>query len=331
MSPTLAILIGPVRLAISIAIGVALLAVLAFLLAFREGRKTLQKFYYLTRNLFGIDIGLGGAIRLLLLSAVPAVAVAFVKGLTTTLGFDWHLFIYALLGLLALNVINNFLGNSMSIRDFFSPKSGRKWHGQRKSAQAGIIKRININIASGTISETEIRSILSDILDVIVLHVRDYRGSHQDKKKEVFASLLIEQGDDVVVVARDSLSHTSQYERRIPAVYSKALMLCGRAMAAKKALSIGKLRDEYPEGPQNKPYASILAIPLFSSDGDRVFGCVSVDCSKPYFFQSFTPDQVENDLENSLQPYLQLITMVSECFVGRDNDQLQAGLIQLAG
>ena len=102
-------------------------------------------------------------------------------------------------------------------------------------------------------------------------------------------------------------------------------------MAAKKALSIGKLREEYPEGPQNKPYASILAIPLFNSDGESIFGCLSIDCSKPYFFQSFTPDEVENDMENSLQPYLQLITMVAECFVGRDSNQLREGLINQLG
>jgi len=298
------------------------------MLAIPDGRKTLQKFYYLTKNLFGIDIGLGGFVRLLLFSSVAALIPAFVKGLSAGHTFDWHLFTYVVLVLVGLNLLNNLLTSSTSIRDFFSPKSGRKWLAQRKAAQAGIIKRINVNIPSAaTISDAEIKSILTDILDVIVLHVRDYRGSHQDKKKEVFASLLIERGDDLVVVARDSLSHSSQYERHIPAVYSKATMLCGRAMVAKKALSIGKLRAEYPEGPQNKPYASILAIPLFDSINNEAFGCVSVDCSKPYFFQSFTPDQVENEMENSLQPYLQLITMVAESFVGRDGNQLRDGLI----
>jgi len=89
-------------------------------------------------------------------------------------------------------------------------------------------------------------------------------------------------------------------------------------MAARKVLSVGELIYSYPEGPQNKPYRSILGIPLFGAQGDAAYGALSIDCSEPYFFDSFSPGQVENDLENSLQPYAHLITLTLEALVSTD-------------
>ena len=299
---------------------------MAFLFAFKDGRKSLRKFWHLALNLIGIDIGIRGFVRILLLSFLPAVTVAFAKGFGEK-GFDWHLFFSIGLVVLLANFLNNFISGTDKIKDFLSPKSGRKWLNERKAALAGIIKRINLSLAKDSLSQAEVQQTVKEILDLIVLHVRDYRGHHNIQKKEVFANLLIERGDDLVVVCRDSVSESPQYERPIPAVYSKAGMLCGRAMEARKPLSIGMLTDEHPEGPQNKPYKSILALPLFTTSDDRVYGCVSVDCSRPYFFQSFTPEAAENQMENSLQPYLQLITMALECFVGRSFDQTAERLL----
>ena len=48
------------------------------------------------------------------------------------------------------------------------------------------------------------------------------------------------------------------------------------------------------------------------------YGVLSVDCSQPYFFESFAPGKVENDLENSLQPYAHLITLTLEALISTD-------------
>jgi hypothetical protein len=134
-----------------------------------------------------------------------------------------------------------------------------------------------LNVAAqGRISEKELRVILREILDLIVLHVRDYRGSRKEKPKEVFANLLVEDGNNLVVVMRDSMSHSAEYERPIPRTYPKASLACGRAIMAKKPFSVGRLIDEYPEGPKNKPYRSILAIPLFP----KVAGKIDKDCDR---------------------------------------------------
>lgn len=308
----------PMKIIVGIAVFGFLLA--AFLL-FRssKAKNSTRRFWYLTLNMLGIDVGLRGIAWIVLLSLVASLIVAIPRGFSTGQRFDWRLVLEIFGFVVFLQFLNNFLNTSRKLRDFFAPKSGRKWLGQRKTALAGIIKKINIHIASdATPSESEIKQMLRDVLDLIVLHVRDYRGSHDTKRKEVFASLLINANDDeLAVVMRDSLAHSTEYKRPIPAFYRRELMLCGNAMFLRKALSIGMLSIEDPEGPKDKPYKSILAMPLFNTANDEVYGCLSVDCSKPYFFQSFEPDQVENEMENSLQPYLQLITMILECFLGR--------------
>ena len=123
-----------------------------------------------------------------------------------------------------------------------------------------------INQQSTSVDDT--KAILRDLLDVIVLHVRDHRGNFRDDRIEVFANLLLVDGQDLVVVARDKGSHSVRYHRPVPARHARSAMLCGRAIESKKVLTVGLLTQAYPEGPVNKPYKSILALPLFSADGD---------------------------------------------------------------
>ena len=63
-------------------------------------------------------------------------------------------------------------------------------------------------------------------------------------------------------------------------------------------------------------------VKMISSDDATVLGALSVDSSRPYFFQSFTPGSVANDLENSLQPYIQTLMLMLETCVSRDPLQL---------
>lgn len=86
-------------------------------------------------------------------------------------------------------------------------------------------------------------------------------------------------------------------------------------------LSVGRLIHEYPETNRSKPYQSILAIPLVATD-ERVIGALSIDSTRPYFFQSFTPGQTEDALENGLQPYLQLILLALEGLAGESTTEV---------
>ena len=73
-------------------------------------------------------------------------------------------------------------------------------------------------------------------------------------------------------------------------------------MVAKTAMSIGDMRHESPKTPL-KPYRSILALPLFSCAG-QVIGCVSIDSSRPYYFQRLRPLVLESEIETNIGPYL---------------------------
>jgi hypothetical protein len=314
----------PFRIVVVVALSVGALVALAVLLAFRDGRRTVRKLFYLTRNLLGIDVGLRGIVQLGLYSALPAVAVAFTKGFgdADRKGFDWHAFWTVFLVVSAVGVVANVFNRSMTLRRVLSPGAGRVWRVERKSATAAIIQKINRYAGEAVVETEDARAVLRDLLDVIVLHVRDHRGSFRDDRPEVFANLLLVDGNELVVVARDKFSHSPEYQRQVPIRYPKASMLCGRAIESKKALGVGMLTEAYPEGPRNKPYKSILAIPLFGAEANAPYGVLSIDCSRPFFFESFVPGQTENDLENSLQPYSHLITLVLELLVSRDPSQV---------
>jgi hypothetical protein len=177
------------------------------------------------------------------------------------------------------------------------------------------------------ISGRDAYRLVVQILDCIVSNVRDARGSHDKKRPEVFASFLVEDGEDLVVVARDSDLHTAAYKRSVPARYDKANMLATRSLRARRALSVADVAREYPEGPQNKPYRSILTIPVIGRDDESVLGVVSVDCSRPYFFKSVQQVAIESDLENDLLPYLQTLALVLEGLVSSDRRAIVTRLI----
>lgn len=311
-------------------LGVAIAIAFVFLLIFEDGRRVLVKLFYLIRYMFGVEVGLRGLIQIGLYSALPALAVAIAQGArdSSQKGFDWHTFMTFFLIVTAVGIGANIINRSMTLQRILSPGAGRVWRAQRKSVTAAIIQRLNRHITHSTATIDEVQKILRDLLDVIVLHVRDHRGNFRNDRPRVFGNLLLEDGADLVVVTRDSFSHSPEYQRPIPARYPKARMLAGRAIETRKVLSVGVLRHAYPEGPKNKPYESILAIPLFGAQGDAPYGVLSIDCSQPYFFESFAPGKVENDLENSLQPYAHLITLTLEALVSTDRSVVISKLTQ---
>lgn len=296
-----------------------------FLLATADGRRNIHKLFHLTKNFLGVDVGPKGVIQLLLYLALPAAGAAFVKGIGAK-AFDWWTFWIVFLTITVIGVVSNLVSGSTAVKRLLGPQAGRVWRDRRKIATAGILKRLGMNMSKlregKTVPLTEARQLLRDLLDLIVLHVRDHRGSFKDSQDDVFASLLLDAGSDLIVVARDNMLHSVTHERQTPKKYPKTEMLCARAIQAKKPLSIGMLEYSYPEGPKNKPYKSILAIPLFASTGENVYGVLSIDSTRPYFFESFTPGAIENELENSLQPYAVVLTLILEFLVDSNHDNV---------
>ena len=290
-----------------------------FTLATTDGRRRVIRAFFLFISLVSVEVGIGGFFRLVVSGLLVALGVAIAKGYHSgQQGFDWTTFWVLLASLTALFVIQNILQSSMTLKRVLSPGAGNVWRNRRKTATAAILKRINRSLLRAPLEIEETKKLLTDLLDVIVLHVRDHRGSFNEEHHDVFANILLDGGEKLVVIARDSSSQSPRYNRQIPKEYGKGGLLCARAIEAKKPLSVGVVAFAYPEGPQNKPYKSILAIPLFSSDDKHVYGALSLDSSRPYFFESFLAGQAENQLENNLQPYLQLVTLVLESLVNRD-------------
>lgn len=287
------------------------------LACFDDGRRLLVRLFYLLRRMFGVEVGMRGLIQLGMYSALPALLVSFQQSFRQS-QFDWQLFLTVFFVFTFVNILLNLINQSMQFKRILSPGAGRVWRAKRKAASAAIIQKINRHVAHTTATVPEVKTILKDLLDLIVLHVRDHQGNFREDKPRVFANLLIEKGADLIVIARDSNSYLPQYQRPLGATYPKEALVCGRAMAAKKVVSLGNLVHSYPEGPRTKPYKSILAIPLFGANGDTPYGALSIDCTELYFFDSFTPGKVENDLENSLQPYTQLVTLTLEALVSTD-------------
>lgn len=292
----------------------------------------MARWFYLLKRMLGVEVGLRGIIQLAMYSALPALAVGFVKGYGQST-FDWHAFWTVILVVTMIGVVNNLLNQNLQFKKVLSPGAGRVWRAQRKSVTAGILLRINRHIAHTTPSPSEVQKIIRDLLDVIVLHVRDHQGNFKNDRPRVFGNLLIEDGAHLVVVARDSTSWLStEYQRTTPVRYLKETMLCGRAITSRRAISVGDLVKAYPEGPKTKPYRSILAIPLFSAKSetqDVPYGALSIDCSEPYFFESFAPGQAESDLENSLQPYIQLITLALDSLISTEGHVIIAKLSEV--
>ena len=311
-----------------ILVAISALIIYALVLSMsEEGRRILVRLVHITWRMLGVEVGIRGLTQLGLYSALPAGAVSFVKGYSES-KFDWHTFFTVFFVISIVTFVSNLISQNMQFKRALSPGAGRVWRTQRKAVVAGIIQRINRHVTHSTPSITEVKKIIQDLLDVIVLHVRDHQGNFRNDRPRVFANLLIEDGSDLVVVGRDSTSYSSAYQRPVPARYPKETMLCGRVITARKVLSVRDLVHSYPEGPKNKPYRSILAIPLFGAEGSAAYGALSLDCSEPYFFDSFTPEKVENDLENSLQPYVHLITLTLEALVSTDRAVVVARLTE---
>jgi hypothetical protein len=124
----------------------------------------------------------------------------------------------------------------------------------------------------------EVQRFQQEALALIANYVRDHRADRSGT--QIFVNLLVEEGDDLVVVARD------QPHRDRSARYPKAMMLATRALETQDAATVGDVYLEFPDTPRGKPYRSILVVPVVLEAERRAVGVVSIDSSRPYHFES---------------------------------------------
>jgi len=289
-------------------------------------------FVHKLRNVLLVDSGGWRAVfGAGVIQSLTAASVAFAKSLAhgkDGFVFDWSLFGWIVSAIVAVNVLSNVVTTLFRGGHLLHLVHGRKFRRERKQMSAAVLKAISLELSQAPTSGRRACELIVQVLDCVASHVRDARGSHDLRKPEVFANLLVEDGNELVVVARDTDLHSSDHARRVPERYGRANMLATRSIGARRALSVGDVSRDYPEGPKNKPYRSILTIPVIGRDPEKVLGIVSVDSSRPYFFQSFQQGVTENELENDLLPYLATLALIMEGLVSDDPRAIVEELIR---
>jgi hypothetical protein len=144
-----------------------------------------------------------------------------------------------------------------------------------------------------TTTPPEVMKFQRDALILIASYVRDHRAD--SGKTKIFANLLIEDGDNLIVVARDQDHRTGR------ASYPKEGMIVWDAMLRGEAVVTGDLCADFPHTLPGKRYKSVLAIPVFRSG--VVVGAVSIDSSERYHF-----DLEAAQLTTYLMPYIALLS-----------------------
>jgi hypothetical protein len=286
-------------------IAVALVAL--SIVRIREVRNDLLKLLTMARNYVRVDYGVRRLGALLLVSAFVSFPSA------RKMSDEGHIpFLRVFLLVVAAVFLFNLVTGSPILRTLFAPSAGTRWRRNRKVQTAGVINRITLLTGSDRLTRADVQDMVSDILSLIVSHVRDHRGSHQEDEYDVFANLLLPDGADLVVVARDRALRSKDYSRPVPKRYPTAALLCGEAIAKRQVLSVGDIHRERLGTPRDKPYNSVLAVPIERADGSGMLGVLSVDSTRPYFFKTFTPNALEDRLENNLQPYVRMLSLVLE-------------------
>lgn len=304
-----------VHIAIQVVVTIIVVPIFVIVIGFlctEGGQNEIRKYFSILLINIGVEIGWRGVARLLLICMVPAAGVALYKGYHDNY-FDWKMFAIFLLVATFFSLIQNFITANTQFKRILSPGAGNTWRNDRKVQTASHIQAIQLLIEDRKLDKVskvaKAMEILSELLNIIALHVKDHRGFSESSDTPVFASILIDEGGHLTVVCRDSLQWKKQYKRESFTKTPRDQKVCSVAIDSKEPKSVGCLKVEYPHGPQNKPYNSILALPILRIDGTAI-GALSLDCSKSYVFSSFFAGKVENELENSLMPYIGLIKLV---------------------
>jgi GAF domain-containing protein len=165
---------------------------------------------------------------------------------------------------------------------------------QRKYALGGMIEQMH---RMGSMKDEEVQRFRSDTLQLIANYVRDHRADVSDPR--IYANLLIEDGDDLVVIARD------QPNGRLGVRYRKSKMAVAEVLHTGEAVIIGDLSSEFPSNADGKSYKSILGLPIYL-DG-RIAAILSIDSQQAYHF-----DWEASELWDYLLPYMNLLAWTVE-------------------
>ena len=142
------------------------------------------------------------------------------------------------------------------------------------------------------LTRQEVADFQKEALQLIASYVRGHRADAAGS--EIFVNLLVEDGEDLMVVARN------QDHRNPGARYPKARMLAWGAINSGQVVCIGDLAKCDPDQASTKPYRSILALPVHGEN--RVLGAVSIDSTRRHHF-----DAECVTLERYLAPYVCLL------------------------
>lgn len=148
---------------------------------------------------------------------------------------------------------------------------------KRKLATADVLDKMLAHRLSNVQLTSSIGTpLLEEVMEVIANHVRALRYDKGEEK--IFCSLLVEHDEDNLKV----IARSKNGVRRDRAVYVKSGMLAYAAMTQKRVLESGDIFIDFPSTPADKPYKSVLVIPIFYQD--QPIAALSVDSSEPYHF-----------------------------------------------
>lgn len=143
------------------------------------------------------------------------------------------------------------------------------------------------------LAPAEVRAFQQRALQLIVSYVRDHRSDLS--ATEIFANLLVEDGVDMRVVARDRQHRVTSLR------HPKKDSIAWKAVSTGEIQFTGDVYHDYPTTLPGKPYRSILAIPVVL-DG-KVLGTVSIDSSREHHF-----DGAVDRMAQHLLPFVTLLS-----------------------
>lgn len=152
----------------------------------------------------------------------------------------------------------------------------------------------------------ELENFEVDCLRLIVSLVRDHRSDLHGKK--IFANLMVERGDSVLVIAR------ADDNRDVPKAYAREqVSIACSAFETGLPKMTGDVYADAPNTERGKSYSSVLAIPV--KIRNQVLAVVSIDSELKYHFYNYF-----DELENLLGPYIQILA--SALLADHDNSRV---------
>ena len=137
----------------------------------------------------------------------------------------------------------------------------------------------------------EVHRFQADALRLIASYVRSHRADARGT--EIFVNLLVPQGDELVVVARN------EEHRRPRARYPRSALFAAEALEGGMTVLTGNITQEDPAA-RGKPYRRVLCIPVHGDAG--VLGVVTIDSTRRHHC-----DLEADELVRYLLPYVALL------------------------